>query len=294
MLSASDMDSLRELALGLVNRDRADHGLPPVVLGTNPSAQLHAEDMLEHNYLGHWWVDGRKPYMVYTQTGGTSYASENVASTWCEDDSGCVFSSPAAMITRHQWGMMYDDAHADWGHRDNILEESHRAMNIGVGWNGRRLTFVQHFEGGSVEADGPPVLDARGVLSLSLTKREPGDFIWKSISIYYDPPPSSKTPAQIETLDSYCVGGGFTTNCPESALRVLKTPADGYYYLDLAPNEVVATSWVETATLTGGSFSFTAEMWPLMRDPGVYTVVVWRGNSLAAVEPVLEMSLFVE
>ena len=49
--------------------------------------------------------------------------------------------------------MMYDDAHADWGHRDNILGETHRAVNIGIAFNGKRTTFVQHFEGGEVEAD---------------------------------------------------------------------------------------------------------------------------------------------
>ena len=283
--------------VGYVNFDRADHGLPPVVLGTNPAAQLHAEDMLEHQYVGHWWVDGRKPYMVYAQTGGTSYAFENAASMGWTDDEwnsaecdevsvACKIVGPLDAILTLGYRMVYDDAHADWRHRDNILGESHRTVNIGVGWNGRRLTLVQHFEGGSVEADGPPVLDARGVLSLSLTKREPGDFISGSISIYYDPPPSAKTPAEIEALKntegfhSYCLGGGFTANCPDSALRVLKPPADGSPYPDLPPNVVVATSWTETATPTGGRFSFTAEVGPLMREPGVYTVVVRRDSSL--------------
>ena len=32
---------------------------------------------------GHWWVDGRKPYMVYSETGGTSYAAENMG--WTDD-----------------------------------------------------------------------------------------------------------------------------------------------------------------------------------------------------------------
>ena len=297
-LSASDMDFLREFAVGYVNFDRADHGLPPVVLGTNPAAQLHAEDMLEHQYLGHWWVDGRKPYMVYTQTGGTSYAFENAASMGWTDDEwdsaecdevgvACKIVGPEDAILALEYRMVYDDAHADWRHRDNILGESHRAVNIGVGWNGRRVTFVLHFEGGSVEADGPPVLDARGVLSLSLTKREPGDFIWGSIAIYYDPPPVSKTPAEIEALKntegfhSYCLGGGFTANCPDSyAVEVLKPSADGSPYPDLPPNVVVASSWTETATPTGGRFSFTAEVGPLMREPGVYTVVARRDSSL--------------
>ena len=80
-LTDSELDELRRYAVALVNRDRADQDLPPVTLGSNRAAQLHAEDMLENDYLGHWWSDGRKPYMVYTQTGGNSYVSENVASS---------------------------------------------------------------------------------------------------------------------------------------------------------------------------------------------------------------------
>ena len=40
--------------------------MSPVVLGSNPAAQMHAEDMLAYDYIGHWWADGRKPYIVYT------------------------------------------------------------------------------------------------------------------------------------------------------------------------------------------------------------------------------------
>ncbi len=302
-LPDDELDSLRQLALELVNRDRADHGLPPVKLGTNPAAQLHAEDMLEHNYQGHWWADGRKPYMVYTQTGGTSYAAENAAShgwtdrEWVASNCGsprvrCTVSSPAAAITELQHLMMYDDAHADWGHRDNILGEGHRAVNIGVAFNGRRTTFIQHFEGGVVEADGPPVLDSSGVLSFSLVKRETGTAIGGVVSIAYDPPPTSKTPAQIDRMDSYCIGGGFTTSCPNTyAVRILEPPGAGYFYSDLDANEVVASSWTETSS----RFSFTANIGALMQRPGVYTVAVWRdsgGGRLS--EQLVSLSLFVE
>ena len=69
-----------------------------------------------------------------------------------------------------QWAMMYDDADSNWGHRDNILDESHRAVNIGVVFNGKRVTFVQHFEGGDVEAIQSPILAGDGTFSLTLTK----------------------------------------------------------------------------------------------------------------------------
>ena len=297
-LPAEELDSLRYLALRLINNDRADHGLPPVGLGTNPAAQLHAEDMLVHDYFGHWWADGRKPYMVYTQTGGTSYAGENVASSgwtdreWQAESCGsfrvnCIIDSPEEAITELQWAMMYDDAHADWGHRDNILGESHRAVNIGVASNGRRTTFVQHFEGGAVEANGPPVLSASGRLSLEVAKRETGISVWEVVSVYYDPLPTPKTPAQIDALDSYCTGGGFTTLCPRSFAQILVPAGADFFYSNLDSNEVVANSWNETSA----GFSFTADMGHLMRRPGVYTVLIFERDTE---EVLVELSLLVE
>ena len=259
--------------------------------------------MIAHDYFGHWWADGRKPYMVYTQTNGTSYASENAATSgWTDrewDAAGCgsllvrcIVPNVAESIADHQRSMMYDDAHADWGHRDNILGSGHRAVNIGIASNGRRMTFIQHFEGGAVEADGPPVLNANGVLSLSLSKRETGVAIGGAVSISYDPPPTPKTPEQIDALDSYCIGGGFTANCPDSyAARVLEPPGAGYYYSNLDCNEVVADGWNETTD----AFSFSANAGHLMQRPCVDRVIIWRESSGGYLsEALVELSLFVE
>ncbi len=297
-LTAREIQELRVYALGLINIDRAAYGLPSVVLGLNEAAQLHAEDMLTHDYLGHWWVDGRKPYMVYSQTGGASYASENAAfsgwtdSEWdlsgCDGKVNCIVPAPRGAIERQQWAMMYDDAHADWGHRDNILRRSHRAVNIGIAFNGRRVTFVQHFEGGAVEAHASPTLSREGLLSFSLAKREAAVRIGGVVGVYFDPLPTPKTPTQIGRLDSYCIGGGFTTSCGEPVARILEPPGQGYYYSNLDANEVVADTWNET----GDSFSFTVSLGSLATAPGVYTVMVWRdsgGNMLT--EQLVELSV---
>ena len=283
-LSSAELQELSVYALGLVNDDRAAHGMPPLALGLNPAAQLHAEDMLEHDYQGHWWLDGRKPYMVYSETGGTSYVAENAASSgwttlqWraanCDSlFTSCQIQQPRAAIRELQRLMMYDDAHANWGHRDNILRESHRAVNFGVAFNGRRVTFAQHFEGGAVEA-GAPTLDRNGTLSFSLSKREAGVRIGPLASVYYDPLPTPKTTAQIERLDSYCTGGGFTTTCGDPIANILEPPEPGYFYSNLDANEVVAGEWSET----GSAFRFTASLGALATRPGVYTVLVWRDS----------------
>ena len=271
-------------------------------MGSNVAAQMHAEDMLDHDYFGHWWADGRKPYMVYSQTGGTSYASENAATSGWTDREwraegcdgflvNCVTPNARESIRRHQWGMMYDDSHADWGHRDNILGESHRAVSIGIASNGRRVTFVQHFEGGAALAHGPPEISDNNVLNFSMDKVERGVRVGGAVSMYYDPLPTPKTPEQIDRLESYCTGGGFTTSCVDEVASILEPPGAGYYYTDLDPNEVVALSWVDT----DDNFTFKADMGGLMQRPGVYTVLVWRDTGGVWLEEVLvELSVFVK
>ena len=298
-LAAAELDELRVFALDLINRDRADHGLPPVEMGSNPAAQLHAEDMLENEYLGHWWIDGRKPYMVYTQTGGTSYVSENAAidgwtsGRWRESRCdallvACELPVPDESVREAEWGMMYDDAHSDWGHRDTILGVTHRSVNLGIAWNGRLLTFAQHFEGGDVEVSALE-LTSQGLLSLSLRKRAPGTELAGVVSVYYDPLPVRRSPAEIGVLDRYCVGGGFTTECGQPIARVLAPPGAGRFYPELDAGDVVADVWRETAL----GFELRAELGALAQELGVYTVQVWRDSGRSTLtESLLQLSAF--
>ena len=64
-IESQSIEELRRFALELINADREDHGVPAVRLGSNQSAQVHAEDALEHGYVGHWTTSGLKPYMIY-------------------------------------------------------------------------------------------------------------------------------------------------------------------------------------------------------------------------------------
>ena len=55
--------------LELINSERTRAGIPPVTLGDNIAAQLHAESSLANCFSGHWGADGLKPYMRYSLGG---------------------------------------------------------------------------------------------------------------------------------------------------------------------------------------------------------------------------------
>lgn len=295
------MALLHQFALELINKDRAEHGLAPVILGSNPMAQMHAEEMLKHNYTGYWRVDGRKPYMVYSETGGKSYVSVNVASQgftdleWAAKGCGsspesCEVPSPEDAIAQGQQGAMRDGGASNQSRRDRILSPAHRSVSIGVAWNGRRVVVVQHFEGGAAVALSPPHLLLRRHLSFALQKVEPGIHVGGVVSIYYDPPVSSISPAAIDALDGYCPGGGRTAECVHPLVRVLPPPLPGSSYSSSRDDEVVALDWEETAS----SFTFAADMGLHMQQPGVYTIVVWRNTTGAPLsEKLVELSVVV-
>jgi uncharacterized protein YkwD len=275
------LEDLRAFALELINEDRRSHGAPPVRLGTNPAAQIHAEDSLRSGYLaGHWTSGGVKPYMLYTQTGGAGVMAENASgrttgSENCDQPTVvCGEIDVLDSIETLQWSMVYDDAHANWGHRDVIIDPAYDTVNIGIAFSDDHVAFYQHFEYTRLAHVVPPSLED-GILELwflPLTGLEIGH-----IFIYYDPPPTPKRPEEITRLTAYCVGGGFTDSCGnvEPAAQVYKPPPAGSYYADLEPEDVVARAW---NVYEDGRVGIEADLRHLVAAPGVYTIVIVSDN----------------
>ncbi|MFI5421373.1 MAG: CAP domain-containing protein, partial [Nitrososphaerales archaeon] len=75
----SDYAELQNYSLSIINENRTSSGLNPVTLSPIPSAQQHADSMLQSGYFSHWDTQGYKPYMRYSVLGGTGFVEENVA-----------------------------------------------------------------------------------------------------------------------------------------------------------------------------------------------------------------------
>tara|TARA_B100001971_G_scaffold214867_1_gene255045 strand:- start:5235 stop:5561 length:327 start_codon:yes stop_codon:yes gene_type:complete len=91
--------------------------------------------------------------------------------------------------------------------------------------------------------------------------------------MYYDPPPTPKSPAEIDLLTSYCTGGGFTDDCDDVGpiAVVLKPPTSRSYYSSLDPEDIVALTWNERSD---GSIDIEADLHSLVDRPGVYVIIV--------------------
>lgn len=266
------LDQLYNVALDAINDHRTAMGRAPVRLSDNVAAQIHAQDVLEQLTISHYMSNGEKPYMTYSMTGGAGYVAQNVAfggydRPWqCGGHAICTKTSPAADIVDHHNGMMFDDAHADWGHRDNILDPYHTHVSIGVAYTDYTLAFVQNFETRRMEGVGPaggpanPIsLDSTGQITVA-GNMDAGLDVY-AIDVYYDPLPSTRTYGIHVDDMSYSLG--------EPIAHIYEPHPRGY--ISTGRTIIMADRWDTSAGAVLIEFGAPAHM----SKNGAYTFGVW-------------------
>ncbi len=180
---------LYEYALELVNEDREKFGAKPVVLGTNPSAQGHADDMFRLNYLSHWNSKNVKPYVAYTESGGRGSVSENVATskTYCPSSKCIPYAfDPLERIKNYEHKMIYQDGTSNWAHKETIMEPYATHVNFGIAYDDDDFYFVQNFEKNIVDWSKIELTDDN---ELRMVGKLPKGFSLQHMTIYADENP---------------------------------------------------------------------------------------------------------
>ena len=115
---------------GDVNRERASHGLQPLIFDTRLSqvASAHAADMASRQYFSHESKDGATPFDRMKSAGVPyRYAGENIAFASDERTADAMLFASAP-------------------HRGNTLSSSYRRVGIGVAQDEQgNLLFVEDF-----------------------------------------------------------------------------------------------------------------------------------------------------
>ena len=319
--------SARHLMLDLINEVRADVGSPPLLLGDNRAAQIHAENALAGCFSAHWGLDGTKPYMRYTLAGGYQSNSENVSGLNVCVRQGQGYAPRRNIDYKVREAM--DGFMGSPGHRRAIVDSTYRKVSLGIAWDRFNFRVVQQFEGDYVEFEQLPDLE-NGILTFKGTLHngaalEPND-IKKNlgVQIYYDPPLRDLTRGQLARTYS----SGYVVK----AAAVRPQAGDGYYYASgsfiqeicsgvdpyKVPSDTPAPRTPEEAHMWHGLPRFEtcvteripwldASVWNVRSDsfdvrvnvktilrthgPGVYSVVLWA-NVEGKQELVGEYSIF--
>ena len=193
------LDLLKNHTLAKINEDRQKFGLRPVNLSHNSAAQYQAENILTTKYMSHLTTNGEKPYMLYSKMGGLGKIRQNVAfigdpSLHAKCVSGeidCKKINPLKTINLLEDIMVYNDAHAKWHHRHNILDMYPTHVSLGIAYDDYSFALVQNFENNYINFSSPIVLDnSDGHVNISGTLLD-STTRFHSVEIYYDDLPSN-------------------------------------------------------------------------------------------------------
>ncbi len=216
--------------LDLVNEARVNEGSPPVTLGTNNAAQLHAEQGVEECATSHWDKFGLKPYMRYSLAGGSNHNGENIATYFTCVDGQTEGPFSWSLLFDHDVNTAVEDSVQGLldspGHRETMLEPDFSIMNAGIAWNKQAFNIVQHFETDLVRFSEGPEL-AEGLLSMKGATKGIPDFSDDHgliVLILYDPPPARLGPNQLVRTSCYSQG--------EPILAIRKQPPGGKSYAE--------------------------------------------------------------
>jgi hypothetical protein len=136
------LQELKQIALNDINRYRNEYGLSSIPMGYAKSPQLYASELLVEGCIHHISDRGEGPMLRYKNNNDQMFLIwENIGGGL-----GTSWETPEESILNSNHSMMYDDAHANWGHRDNILEPAHQSVSIGIAYDSARLVMVQDFE----------------------------------------------------------------------------------------------------------------------------------------------------
>ena len=121
------LPEMRSFALALVNRDRQLNGLSSLVEEPllSRSAQLHAEDMMKHNYYAHITPEGKNPTDRFAAVGGQGGVGENIMLLSGSMGTGATLN--LGIIESFQKSWMYSN-----GHRVNLLTPQYTRFGYGI------------------------------------------------------------------------------------------------------------------------------------------------------------------
>jgi len=301
---------LRLFMLDLINQDRMAYGVAPVELGSNPAAQIHAEELFQNGFLGHWGLDGLKPYMRYTVAGGTGAEGENVSGPINPRVPGARYArTPVRDSLREaQQGLMTSP-----GHRRNILDHSHQSVNLGIACDDVDCVVVQQFESNYVQFERVPSIED-GLLAFS--GRTLGGFVYQNAQVWFDPLPKSLQATQIGTTS--CFDGGtpiafirepaptgsyYTRQSTEYSWTNCRDPRDvdpvalPPKVMTALPDQTGRVPWEDARdyNVRGDMFEVGVDISGYLAQygRGVYTIVIWGERDKEAVA-VTNYSVFVQ
>jgi uncharacterized protein YkwD len=193
-----------------INEYRARLNRNPVKLDLLASrvANMQCYNAAVNDYIGHWDMNGYKPYIRYSLAGGKDHVAENASGVTETGYDIARMDDPVKTLEYMKTclnGFIAEDPGG--GHYENIMDSFHNYVGIGyfctnIGGN-NQIRYNEEFIDRYIEWDDFPLTsDAQNSLSISgkVIENDTGVF---SAVVYYEKFPGKLTPSEINSKGSY-------------------------------------------------------------------------------------------
>ena len=311
-LAKPTLASLKQNTLSKINKDRQQFGLHPVNFSENKAAQYQAQNVLSTMYMSHLTTDGQKPYMLYSNFGGMGKLRQNVAvigdyyyyNKCIRGEIICKKIDPYRTISLLENIMMYNDAHAEWHHRYNILEKDLTNVSLGIAYNDYFFTIVQNFENNYISFSKPIVMDNL-TKHIEIAGKLLNNTKFHNIEVYYDSLPTNAFYLKYKDPNVYqpgmLVGAvkeatkiGFAISSGDDKNNTLIENKQNNKSQSTFSNIITINPTVEKYSKSDNSFELEFDLSPLIKEygKGVYTIVIILEDQKQNIFPGGERSIF--
>ncbi|MFN3805410.1 MAG: CAP domain-containing protein [Pyrobaculum sp.] len=239
-------DEVVKAAVDALNKYRLQEGVPPVEFIPLKTPLYRAVYMYNNSYLSHYSREGLHPGYYYTLLDGGIYAVEENAGVvkYYNCRGYCV--KPKEDVAKLIYGMIYDDAESNWGHRDSLLDPCHNKVSIAAAWDGKSLYAAIYMVASWADWISPPRYDPdtktfslRGYIKLPPSEKGFGPFY--PIYIYRDVPRAEYYYRRSYSKGSLYAGvlpgeypGSYIDIATIRAERYVVRRTDGGWYVDIS------------------------------------------------------------
>jgi uncharacterized protein YkwD len=190
--------------LSVINRNRANHGLPPVKLDILASrvASKASSEAVKGRYFGHWNLRGEKPYHRYAFAGGMDHVTENAAMRWSSLPMTRGYRDVLNFIIEAHMAM-YNETPPNDGHRQNILNPWHTHVGLGFSLIENDFRYYEEYVDRYLEFDPlPESVKAGSEVKVGGRVAAPGYGAFFA-TVYYEPFPAPMTAIEAKGMGSY-------------------------------------------------------------------------------------------
>jgi len=166
------------------------------------TANKTSYEAAKNNFMGHWNLNGEKPYHRYAISGGFDHVTENAAASW-STNSFINNSTTALNFMKEAHNSFMAEKAPNDGHKKNVITKEHNYVGIGYKIIGNQFRYYEEY------IDRYLDISTGGT---SLTTGMDASFSFKTLSeklypysviVYYEASLKKMTSKEINNMGSY-------------------------------------------------------------------------------------------